>query len=219
MKTISTQLKEASIFLKLIPMLAIMLFMGTESFAQVTYTDTVCAATLDKVYGVTGSDPTSNYSWYISNPAAGTIDNSITANDSEIEIDWGTITGTVTLYVVETTADGCIGDSVQLDVVINPLPTIAIVSDSVCEGYSATLTVTLTGQAPWTIDYTDGTNTYQSIAASSPHTISLPTYTTSQTITITGVTDGNTCDADGSTLPSTGVVIFPKPVTGPIYHY
>lgn len=193
--------------------------MSMVSFGQVTYTDTVCASTQDKVYGITGPNATSSYSWWLSNPAAGTIDNSITANNNQIEIDWGVTAGTFTLYVQETSGDGCLGDTISLDVIVNPLPTIAIVSDSVCEGFSATLTVTLTGQAPWDIDYTDGTNNYTTTAASSPHTVTLPAYTTSQTITITGVTDGNTCDADPTGLPNTGVVIYPKPSTGAIFHY
>lgn len=195
------------------------MFISMVSMAQVTYTDTVCAASQDKVYGVTGPNATSTYNWWLSNPAAGTIDNSITANNNQIEIDWGVSTGTFTLYVQETSGDGCLGDTISLDVVVNPLPTVAIVADSVCEGFAATLTVTLTGQAPWTVDYTDGTNNYSSTASSSPHTVTLPAYLTSQTITITGVTDGNTCDADPTGLPSTGVVIYPKPSTGAIFHY
>lgn len=215
----TTQRRATKNSLKIALALFGMMFLSNNAFAQVTYTDTVCANTQDKVYGVTGANATSTYNWWLSNPSAGTIDNSIAPNDSVIEIDWAALTGTFTLSVVETSGDGCIGDTVSLDIFINPLPTVAIVADSVCEGFAATLTVTLTGQAPWSIDYSDGTNTYNTIAVSSPHTVSLPTYTTSQTITITGVTDGNTCDADGAGLPSTGVVIFPKPTTGAIFHY
>lgn len=219
MKTISTHKSQSRFSALSLAALLGLLLLSMVSIGQVTYTDTVCAATQDKVYGVTGPNATSTYNWWLSSPAAGTIDNSITANNNQIEIDWNTTTGTFTLYVQETSGDGCLGDTVSLDIIVNPLPTVAIVADSVCEGFAATLTLTLTGQAPWTVDYTDGTNNYSTVAASSPHTVSLPAYTTSQTITITGVTDGNTCDADPTGLPNTGVVVFPKPSTGAIFHY
>ncbi len=192
---------------------------STSAYAQVLTTDTVCAVTQDKVYGITNSNPTSTYQWYISPATGGTIDNSIVPNDSIIEIDWGVTAGTYRLYAIETSINGCIGDSILLDVVVNPLPTAVAVSDSVCPGFSATLTVTLTGTAPWSIDYTDGSNNYNSVANASPHTISLPNYTASQTITVTGVTDNNTCAADTSVLPAVNVHVYPSPTPGNIYHY
>lgn len=213
-------MKTATI-LKSVSLLFVLLFtaLTLELSAQVTYTDSVCAGTLDKVYGISSANPNSTFNWYISDPTAGTVDNSITTNNSEIQIDWGTTVGTYTIYAVETTEFGCVGDSVQLDVVLNPLPTATIAADTVCEGFAPTLTVTLTGTAPWTIDYTDGSNTYSTVANSSPHTVVLNPYTTSQTISVTGVTDDNDCDGDNSLLPSTPVVINPKANTGSIYHY
>ena len=199
--------------------LMLLTFMSVSAVAQVTYTDSVCAGTQDKVYGIMNSTATSTYSWWLSDPTAGTIDNSIAPNDSIIEIDWGLTAGTYTLYSVETSQDGCIGDTVELDIVVHPLPTALVVSDSVCENFSATLTFDLTGQAPWTIDYTDGTTNFTAVANATPFTISTPPYTTSQTITVTGVTDGYSCDADPAGLPSTLVHIYPKPSTGAIYHY
>lgn len=199
--------------------LALMTFMSLSAMAQLTYTDSVCAGTQDKVYGIMNSEPTSIYAWWLSDPTAGTIDNSIAPNDSLIEIDWGLTPGTYTLYSVETSLDGCIGDTVQLDIIVHPLPTALVVSDSVCENFSATLTFDLTGQAPWTIDYTDGTNNFTAVANATPFTISTPPYTSSQTITVTGVTDGYSCAADPAGLPSTPVHIYPRPTTGAIYHY
>lgn len=187
--------------------------------AQVTYTDSVCAGTQDKVYGIMNSNATSTYSWWLSDPTAGTIDNTIAPNDSVIQIDWGLAPGTYTLFSVETSQEGCIGDTVQLDIIVHPLPTALVVADSVCENFSATLTFTLTGQAPWTIDYTDGTNNFTVVANASPFTVSTPPYSASQTITVTGVTDGYSCDADPVGLPSTPVFIYPRPNTGAIYHY
>lgn len=199
--------------------LVLALFMSLGAFAQVTYTDTVCAGEQDVVYGISNSTATSTYTWSLNSPAAGTIDNSITANDSIIQIDWSTTVGTYTLQAIEMTANGCYGDTVTLDIVINPLPTATLVGDSICEGFSGTLTFNLTGTAPWIINYSDGTNSFTDTANASPHVVTTPTYTTNQTITVTGVSDGGGCAADPSTLPTAPIYVYPKPTTGPIYHY
>lgn len=202
-----------------ITLLAGILFFSGQAFGQVTYTDSVCAGEQDVVYGISNSDPTSTYRWWIDVPASGTIDNSFASNDSIIQIDWGTTTGTYTLFAEQTTANGCISDTVQLNIVINPLPTVALVGDSICEGFTANLTFTFTGTAPWIVEYTDGTNNYTDTASASPFVVTTPTYNTSQTITVTGLTDANGCAADPAGLPTAPVHIFSKPTTGPIYHY
>jgi len=215
MKTVRSTLTQKML------LLAGMMVVSVAAYSQTyTYTDSVCAGSQDVRYGISGSNATSTYTWSLSDPTAGTIDNSVTANDSEIEIDWGTTVGTYTLYAYETSADGCLGDSVQLDIVINPLPTVAIVSDSVCEGFSATLTFEFTGTAPWVVSYTDGTTTFTDTANATPYTASLPNYTTSQSIDVTSLSDANGCAGDPALLPtSVPVHIYPKPTTGGIYHY
>lgn len=201
-------------------LIASFILIAVSANAQVTYTDTVCASTLDKVYGIMNANSTSNYAWSLSDPAAGTIDNSFAPNDSIIEIDWSTNVGTYTLFAIETTANGCIGDTIALDVVINALPTVAFAADSVCPGYSPTLTFTFTGEAPWVVEYTDGNTNFTDTAAASPFTATLPTYTTTQSITVTAVTDGNTCGADAGGLPTTPAYVYPAPTpSGSIYHY
>ena len=184
-----------------------------------TATDTVCAGSQDVVYGILNPDASSTYTWSLSAPAAGTIDNSIAPNDSIIQVDWSSTPGTYTLYAVETTGGGCIGDSVMLDIVISPLPTVVAVGDSVCSNTASQMTLTFTGQAPWIIDYTDGTNNYTDTATTSPHTVSLPPYATTTNITVTGLTDAQGCAADPAGLPSTVIYTFGKPTTGAIFHY
>jgi len=194
---------------------------STSAYSQSksTATDTVCAGSQDVVYGILNSDPTSRYLWSLDPSSGGTIDNSLNLNDSTIQIDWSLNTGTYTLSVVEQTIDGCYGDTVDLDIIVNPLPTVAVVGDSVCMNDPSQMEVTLTGQSPWIIDYTDGTNNYTDTATGSPYIIMLPAYASTQTITVTQVTDGNGCDADNATLPSTTIYIYPKPATGGIFHY
>ena len=193
---------------------------GFSSQAQITATDSVCAGTQDKVYGITSANPTSTFTWYIDAAAGGTIDNSVTTSNNEIEIDWGMTPGTYTVYAVETTEWGCLGDSVQLTVIINDLPSALIASDSVCAGFDPTLTFTVTGQFPVTIDFTDGTNNYSTVATASPHvyTMTGAGYTTNQTIDITSVVDDNTC-SEVSPVTGVNVVIHPAASTGLIYHY
>lgn len=198
---------------------AAMILCSSQAMAQVTYTDSVCAGSQDVVYGISNANASSTYDWWLSDPAAGTIDTSISSNDSVIEIDWGLTTGTYTLYSQETTATGCLGDTVQLNIVINPLPTVALVGDSICEGFSADITFTFTGTAPWVFEYTDGTTNYTDTANVSPYVVNTATYNSSQTITVTSLTDANSCAADTSGLPTAPIHVYPTPTSGPIYHY
>ncbi len=194
--------------------------MGTSASAQTyTYTDTVCGGSQNVVYGISNPTPNSTYDWYLA--SGGTLDTSITNPDTIIQVDWDSTAGTYTLYAVETSANGCIGDSVQLDIVINALPTAIVAMDSVCEGFSPTMMVSFTGEAPWYFDYEDGnSNTFSDTANSSPYVVSLPPQNSSTTVSLTSLTDGNGCAADPAGLPTNVPVnIYAKPNTGAIFHY
>lgn len=194
-------------------------FFSQNLSAQVTYTDSVCAGSTDVVYGVTGASGSSHYSWFLNDPTAGTIDSTVSSNNGTIEIDWSTMVGTYTLSVVEHDQFGCYSDTVTLAIVINALPTVAIVADSVCIGYSSNITFSFTGEAPWIVSYTDGSTSFTDTAAATPYVASLPAYNSTQTITVTGLSDGNSCSADPAGLPTTPVFVRPKPSTGAIYHF
>lgn len=188
--------------------------------AQSTTPDSVCVGTADVVYGIQGASSSSTFNWWLGTPSMGTIDNTVSSNNSTIEIDWGSTSGSVTLYVQETTVDGCVGDTASLEITLNDLPTVAVVSDSVCEGYSTTVTLTLTGQAPWSVDYTTdgGSTTTNAVVNSSPHTISFPGMTGTLTFEVVGVTDDNSCAANGS-MPSATMYVYPQPAAPTIFHY
>lgn len=186
---------------------------------QKTYTDTICAGSQDVVYGIMGSTSASTYTWWLAQSNAGTIDRSHAANDSLIQVDWTSLAGTYTLFCQETSANGCLGDTVQLDIVINPVPTVAMVGDSVCGGATASVIFNFTGNGPWTVDYTDGSSNFTVTTSNSPYVASLPNYTSSQTISVTGLVDHGQCVADTSSLPSAQVVVGQNISTGTIYHY
>jgi len=99
---------------------------------------------------------------------------------------------------------------------VNPTATATLSgTTSICVGQNATLTVTLTGTANWSITYTDGVtpHTINNIAAS-PYTFTVsPSSTT--TYTLSAVSDSN----GAGTISGGGVVITvtPVPATGPLY--
>lgn len=190
--------------------------------AQSTATDTVCVSSSDVTYGISGADPTSTFDWGFAAgySALGTIDNSITTNNSEIEIDWGSASGSTRIYALEQSADGCYGDTVYLDIILNDLPTIAITGDQVCENDSSSVNFTLTGVAPWDVTLSDGTNNYNYTVTNANATVTVAVFTPgTHSISVVSVSDANGCNADVSGVTPATVTINAKPTTGGIYHF
>ena len=133
----------------------------------------------------------SNYVW---NVVGGTITLDGGLNDNTATVTWNTA-GVQSISVSYTNSYGCTpATPVELPVMVNPLPTATIAADqtqSVCSGVPATIEVVLTGTAPWSITYTDGTSPVTvSYSGASPYIISVnPTSNT--TYTVTSVTDAN----------------------------
>lgn len=205
-------------------LVACITFIASMAFGQTTYTyrDSVCANSQDVMYGVTNPNPNSTYHWTLS--GGGTLDtNYITVGaDTLVQVDWASTSGTFTLSVIEQNEAGCFGDTVQLEIFVNETPEIlALEGDSVCANGVGGLMATLSGAGPWVIDYTDGTNTYTDTATVSPWSLTLPAYSGTTTIEITGLTNTNTgCAANLSApYPSANIYVYPKPSTGAIFHY
>jgi gliding motility-associated-like protein len=90
------------------------------------------------------------------------------------------VVGTYTVYAKD--AIGCIGQTI---VTISPSPNATIVGGSpICSASSQTLTVTFTGNAPWSLVYSDGVNTHTITSiTSSPYSFSVsPTSTTTYSL-------------------------------------
>lgn len=219
MKTVTTNTptwKSTAFFVGLFWLLSV------AASAQTTVTDSVCVNSNDVTYGITGANPSSTFAWGFAPgfSALGTIDNSVTPNNSEIEIDWGAISGSTRIYAVEQSADGCYGDTVFLDIILNDLPTVALTGDVVCEGDTSSVLLTLTGTAPWDVVLSDGTNTYNYTVNTANPTLAVGVQAAgTANITVVSVSDANGCAADLSGVTPATVTINAKPSTGGIYHF
>ena len=107
-------------------LMLLLFFTGTKAFAQPypnTGNHSVCLNATEP-YGViltTGS----GYAWTITPLTGGNGTITPGATPNLITITW-TSTGTATLQVVETNAQGCVGDPVTITVTVNPLPSLVI---------------------------------------------------------------------------------------------
>lgn len=120
-------------------------------------------------------------------------------------------------YTVSTSLNGCasaLSDSVL--VVVNAKPTSVLSgTQSICNGATANLSVALTGIAPWSITYFNGsTSTTVSGILTSPYTITTPALSSATTYTITALSDSKcSAVAGGMTGSATVSIITPPTVT------
>ena len=122
-----------------------------------------------------------------------------------------------TTYTVTAVSDaGCTGQAGDITglatVSVNPRPT-AVVSGSttICNGSSATVSVTLTGTGPWNLTYTSGTTPVSVTGiTASPYTFSVsPSATT--TYTVTAVSDAGCTGQAGDITGSALITVSPRP--------
>ncbi|HQS04960.1 MAG TPA: hypothetical protein PLT16_04915, partial [Daejeonella sp.] len=102
-------------------------------------------------------------------------------------------------YTIIPVNNGCTGPESKYTILVNPLPTATLSGEKkACYGATSTLSVKLTGKAPWTISYTDGesSNTISGIGTSD-YTFNVSS-DSSRTYRITSVSDGNFCSNTGN---------------------
>lgn len=97
------------------------------------------------------------------------------------------------VWVRVTNTDNSCFDVAQISIIGMPLAT-AVISgnNAICAGENVNLQIDFTGDAPYSVSYTDGISTFDTIAASNIFRIGVSPDTTT-TYTLTAVQDGNGC--------------------------
>lgn len=199
--------------------LAIILALGLNAMAKAQATpDTVCAES-NEYYAVSSDLTGSTFEWILS--GGGAIVSG--AGTDSITIDWGTTAGLYNLKVVETSADGCLGDTMELGIQVMDKPTGVMSGDNtLCYDEETDITIDLTGASPWEITYSkNGVDTTVSAIGATPYifTHTNSTNTSGAPVTtsyVMGTVSDNGCTNDGT--GSATVTNNPKPQTSGIRH-
>ena len=206
--------------------------------AQASDPDTLCKGTTTKTYSVTGTTG-STYAWLVT---GGTF-SPTSPTGTSANVNWaGVAPGTYTVKVTETTAKGCMGDQLTLNVVILPQDTLTLTQSSseMCYNDVANYTLTVTrkgnGTGAWSFIHAIDGVSQASITVSSgntytfnPNDPTVPTPNNSGTTASTtySIVSGQSYQGqngayDCTTIvgsPSTQTVIVnPKPATTGIFH-
>lgn len=201
----------------LLSLTVLFLLTASSLFAQTA--DTVCVNSVAVPYSVTSTGG-STYAWTLS--GGGTLSSN---SGSAISVNWNNTPGTYNLQVQETSATGCAGDAVSLNVVVIPLAT-ASISGNTAMCYNdpnPNITISLTGVGPFTFTYSNGTtNTTVTNYASNTYTFNpsptIPAAGTSAATTTYSLVSVSNKFCSGTTSGSAAVVVNPKPVTSAIIH-
>ena len=139
---------------KIILILVFVFIANISLFSQsITNPDTVCAGS-NVYYKIPNPRANSTFTWGIYN-SQGTI--TYGAGTDSIRIDWNNTAGMDSLWVFETNAATCKGDTAKLKVIRVAPPTAEFVNSTLC--YGENLQINFTGYPPFSVEYTLDVNT------------------------------------------------------------
>lgn len=110
--------------------------------------DTVCAGS-NVYYKIPSATVNSTFTWGIKG-SGGTL--TFGQSTDSIRVAWTSTAGSDTLWVVETNAAGCKGDTAKLTVIRVAPPTAELDNSTLC--YGETLKINFTGYPPYSVQYT-----------------------------------------------------------------
>ncbi len=115
-----------------------------------------------------------------------------------------------TTYYVVSYINGCTSygpeGTAEIKVTVRPRPTASIGSSQiVCLGDSASLSIALTGTAPWNITYTNGSTSTTVTTSSNPYNFVVPNLLANVTYSVTALSDKN-CTAKPADLVGSAVL-------------
>ena len=168
--------------------------------SNVVLTQAICTGSNSKSVALTSNIPGTTFTW---TATAGTnLQGYTRSGTSTIPVQLITNNssnaGTIT-YTIIPFHDGCAGPATEYTIVVHPLATATLSGGkTACYGATTTLSVNLTGVAPWTITYTDGVTpvTINGIGTST-YTFNVTSNST-RTYTITSLTDALSCSNTGT---------------------
>jgi hypothetical protein len=145
----------------------IMLLFSINSTAQSTANpDTVCAGS-NVYYKIPSATINSTFTWGIKG-SSGTL--TFGQSTDSIRVAWTNMVGSDTLWVVETNAAGCKGDTAKLTVIRVAPPTAEFDNSTLC--YGETLKINFTGYPPYSVQYTlNGNTVNQSGITQNPYSV------------------------------------------------
>jgi hypothetical protein len=119
--------------------------------------------------------------------------------------------------IVSSDLDGkvCTAESSVITIIVNPLPTASTSgTDTICEGEFTDLSIALTGRAPWSFTYTDGTNNTTLFSSINPYEFSTSKAGVYEVIAVndangcTGVDFGTSATIKVNPLPTADISII-----------